>query len=84
MKKTWPEILKEARAVTWESLAPKYQTLINEPLAESNLDVWLSAWSDLEKAYLETYMSLMRAKDENSLNEDAEAALLRYCHACCN
>ena len=60
--------------LSWEDLAPRFHTLQTQALTTDTVPDWLRAWSDLTKDVGEAHAWLMRAKDENTADEGAEAA----------
>ena len=62
----------------WEQFRPRYEELAERKLTAENVYMWLREWSDLEKEIEEQYMSLLRAKDEDTRNTAAEAAYTAF------
>ncbi len=60
--------------LSWEDLAPRFRALQTQPLSVDTVPDWLRAWSNLAKDAGEAHAWLMRAKDENTADEGAEAA----------
>ena len=60
--------------LSWEDLAPRFDALQTQALTTETVPDWLEAWSDLAKDVGEAHAWLMRAKDENTADEGAEAA----------
>ena len=60
--------------LSWEDLEPRFHTLQTQALTTDTVPYWLKAWSDLAKDVGEAHAWLMRAKDENTADEGAEAA----------
>ena len=60
--------------LSWEDLAPRFHTLQTQTLTTETVSDWLEAWSDVAKDVGEAHAWLMRAKDENTADEGAEAA----------
>ena len=60
--------------LSWEDLEPRFHTLQTQTLTTDTVPDWLRAWSDVAKDVGEAHAWLMRAKDENTADEGAEAA----------
>ena len=64
--------MPDTERLEWETLEPRYRTLLAEDLTPEHLPVWLASWSDLEKEVGEAAAALHRANDEDTRDEAAE------------
>ncbi|GEM45382.1 M3 family metallopeptidase [Deinococcus cellulosilyticus] len=55
-----------------QEMVQRYEALVQEPLNQQNLDVWVSRWSDLEKQVRETVNDAYFRKVQNVRDEDTE------------
>ena len=63
---------------TWDEFGPRYKELEERPLTAENVQTWLHDWSDLDKDVMEALTHLMRARDEDATNEEAQKAYLDF------
>ncbi|GBF06801.1 oligoendopeptidase F [Deinococcus aerius] len=70
--------MTNATATAWTTFAPRYEALATEPLSPGNIPAWLERWSDLEKDVMEVQAQLMRAKDADPTDRDAERAFVSF------
>ena len=62
----------------WSQLAPRYETLLQEPLGDSQLEKFLHDWSNLQEEVDETENSLRLRVDLNTADQNAAAALRKF------
>src|SRR5437868_660731 len=70
-----PETFTEA---TWGDIAPYYEELATRPLDRSNVEGWLTEWSDFESALREAASLASIAYTTDTANAAKEAANLRF------
>ncbi len=70
--------LKGVGMTTWDEFEPRHKKLAERPLTAKNVQLWLHDWSDLDKDVLEALTRLMRARDENTADEEAGQAYLDF------
>ena len=63
---------------TWAQFESAYNDLEAQKLTLSNVDSWLRGWSELTKEVQEVSAGTFRAKNEDTMNESAEAAFLQF------
>jgi oligoendopeptidase F len=68
----------QTTAPRWSDYEPRYRNLIAAPLNPDNAAAWLNEWSELAKDVGEAAARVQRAKDANTLDQDAEAAFTAY------
>ena len=59
----------------WSQIEPYFQDLVNRPLNEGSLSVWLDDWSQLSKLMDESYWRLY---DATTIDTTDEASAQRY------
>ncbi len=59
--------------LTWDSMQPHVDHLLNTPLSYENVGGWLQQWSDFTAVLHETDAQIYRDVTENTTDKDAEA-----------
>ena len=63
---------------SWQTLAPLFAALHDEPLGAASVPAWLERWSDLQKLVSEVRAGLHRTHREDMTDQAATAAWLRF------
>jgi oligoendopeptidase F len=73
-----PETSAGFADATWETLAPYYRALKDEPLDAASLPAWLARWSRLDELVTEAASLAMIAYTADTADKAKEAAHLRF------
>ncbi len=65
-------------ALTWNDVEPRVRTLLDADLTPSSVPAWLERRDALERDVGEAFAALSRAKDEDTSDEAAKEAYLRF------
>jgi oligoendopeptidase F len=65
-------------ALTWNDVEPRVRELLDADLTPADVPAWLERRDALEREVGEAYATLARAKDEDTANEAARDAYLRF------
>ena len=65
-------------SLTWETLEPRVRALLEAELTAADLPAWLVQRDELEREVGEAFAALSRAKDEDTADEAAREAYLRF------
>ena len=77
MKKP-PLTINELMNGTWLDIEPYYQELLRSSVTSSNIQSWLTDWSNLRKIVDETYARLQLANAQDTANVKAEESYHRF------
>lgn len=75
---TLPESADAFASATWDDISPHFQELVSRPLDRSNVESWLSDWSDFESLLAEASALANFAYSVNTADKQREEAQLRF------
>lgn len=81
MKKSPYSLPRDASGIlnlSWEQVAPFYQDLLERPIANENVNAWLSDWSQLSSLLFEAYQRLYVGITVNTADQQAKAGYVAF------